>query len=104
MAKDKKDDPHALVHLGFRGNKVLTERIDKLRTHLSFRLGGMNISRSQVLEVLVRRALPLVEAEQVVEIERGQGYAPSEITTIIRLVAKEEARIRKLREQLPDDD
>jgi hypothetical protein len=100
VAKDKKRDPKALVHLGFRGSKALTARIDRLATFMGERLGGVNISRSQVLEVLVNQALPLVEAEYIVE---NAGFTPAEIKAAIRLVAKEEARILKLREQLPDD-
>ena len=101
MAKDKKADSKALVHLGFRGSKALTGRIDRLATLMGDRLGGMKISRSQVLEVLVNQALPLVEVEYLVE---NAEFTPAQIKAAIRLVAKEEARILKLQEQLPDDD
>ena len=65
------------------------------------RLGGVTISRSQVLEVLVNRALPLVEAEYVLE---GGHYSPEEVRANIRQIANELTRIRKLPEQLPKDE
>jgi hypothetical protein len=67
------------------------------------RVGGMNISRSQVLEVLVHRALPLLEAEYILQTTGAPNYSQSEITRIKRRLAIEEARIRKLREQLPEE-
>jgi hypothetical protein len=96
----KKATKPGLVHLGFRGSQELTARIDRLATFMGERLGGVNISRSQVLEVLVNRALPLVEAEYIIE---NAGFTPAEIKAAIRLVDKEEARILKLRERLPKD-
>jgi hypothetical protein len=101
VGKGKTSDPGALVHLGFRGSKALTARIDRLATFMGDRLGGVNISRSQVLEVLVNRALPLVEVDYVID---PGGFTPAEIKAAIRQVAKEKARILKLQEQLPDDD
>jgi len=99
----KKEEKPELVHLGFRGSQELTGRIDALRTFMGEHLGGMNISRSQVLEVLVHRALPLIEAEYIYQTSGGPNYSREEIVRLVRLVAKEEERVRKLREQLPKD-
>jgi hypothetical protein len=101
VGEDTKKAPRALVHLGFRGTKALTARIDRLATLMGERLGGVNISRSQVLEVLVNQALPIVEVEYLIE---NAAFTPAQIKAAIRLCAKEEARILKLRERLPDDD
>jgi hypothetical protein len=96
----KKGSKPELVHLGFRGSEELTARIDKLAELMGERLGGVRISRSQVLEVLVHQALPLLEYEYMVEAE---GFTPKAIAGAIKLMDKEEARILKLRERLPKD-
>jgi len=59
MEETNKDE--STVHLGFRVEPELRERVDRMVERMSSHLGGANISRSTVLTVCVSNYLKTLE-------------------------------------------
>ena len=58
---DKQEVEESTVHLGFRVDPELKERVDKMVERLGAHLGGANISRSTVLTMCVTNYLKTME-------------------------------------------
>ena len=58
---DKQSEERDTVHLGFRVEPELRERVDRMVERMSSHLGGANISRSTVLHMCVTNYLKTME-------------------------------------------
>lgn len=54
--------------MGFRGDPEILERLDRVASAMGEQLGGLDISRSAVLKLIVTTTLPLLELEHLREI------------------------------------
>jgi hypothetical protein len=92
-----KKDEGAPSHLAFRASPKTTARIERLAKEMSKKLGGVEISKTAVLKMLVEKALPAFELEYT---EALNEYTPEETKSMLRLVADETERQKFLAERL----
>jgi hypothetical protein len=60
---DKQEAEESTVHLGFRVDPKLKERVDRMVERMSAHLGGASISRSTVLTMCVTNYLSKMEED-----------------------------------------
>jgi hypothetical protein len=60
---EKQEEDESTVHLGFRVDPELKERVDNMVIRMSAHLGGANISRSTVLTMCVTNYLNKMEED-----------------------------------------
>ena len=60
---DKQEVEESTVHMGFRVDPELRERVDRMVERMSSHLGGANISRSTVLTMCVTNYLKKMEED-----------------------------------------
>lgn len=63
MGRPKREGSDKPVHLGFRGEPELMQRIDAYAEHLSKRADGVAISRSGALRVMIEQSLERFEKD-----------------------------------------
>jgi len=92
-----KKDEGAPSHLAFRASPKTTARIERLAEEMSKKLGGVEISKTAVLKMLVEKALPAFELEYT---EALNEYTPEETKGMLKVIATEAERQKFLADQL----
>jgi hypothetical protein len=92
-----KKDEGAPSHLAFRASPKTTARIERLAKEMSKKLGGVEISKTAVLKMLVEKALPAFELEYT---EALNEYTPEQLRDVLTLVADETERQKFLAKRL----
>jgi hypothetical protein len=84
-------------HLAFRASPKMTARIDRLAEDMSKKLGGVEISKTAVLKMLVEKALPAFEIEYT---EAAADYSLEQTKDVLKLIADEAQRQKFLEGRL----
>jgi hypothetical protein len=92
-----KKDEGAPSHLAFRASPKTTARIERLAKEMSKKLGGVEISKTAVLKMLVEKALPAFELEYT---EALNEYTPEQTKDALKLIADEAQRQKFLEGRL----
>jgi hypothetical protein len=92
VGRPKKEGAGKAVHLGFRGDAALTARIDGIAAAMTEKLGGVEVSRSQVLKLLVINGLAPLEMEYLKQVsgktpEDSVAVMVNHITKLSRLLS-----------------
>jgi hypothetical protein len=93
-----KKDEGAPSHLAFRASPEMTARIERLAEAMSEKLGGVEISKTAVLKMLVEKSLPALELEYTPEVLNE--YTPEETKGMLKVIATEAERQKFLADQL----
>lgn len=96
----KKDEPPQPTHLGFRGDPALVQRIDEVAKKMSESLGGIEISRSQVLKLLIVNGLVELEMEHLGHVadksaEESRDILADRAMKLVELAQKESDETRR---------
>lgn len=92
-----KKEEGAPSHLAFRASPKMTARIERLAGDMSEKLGGVEISKTAVLKMMVEKALPAFELEYT---EALSEYTPEETKSMLKLITDETERQKFLAERL----
>jgi hypothetical protein len=92
-----KKEEAAPSHLAFRASPELTARIERLAGDMSEKLGGVEISKTAVLKMLVEKALPAFEVEYT---KAADDYSLEQTKDVLKLIADEAQRQKFLEGQL----